>query len=236
MHPSLLPAFPGVRAIEQALDYGVKVIGSDGPLRRRGGGQRADRAAGGVRASICSGHRGRSRSAIHEVEHRLLPRAVRLIAAGRVRVDAGNPRIVARWPMTELSRGRRRVDRRPGEVRVRRALLSVSDKRGLVDFARGLAELGVEIVSTGGTATRARGGGDRDARRSRTTPASRRSSTAASRRSTRASTRGCSPCAPNADARRHAQRARDRADRPRLREPLPVRARGRPPRVSRTRR
>jgi phosphoribosylaminoimidazolecarboxamide formyltransferase / IMP cyclohydrolase len=40
----------------------------------------------------------------------------------------------------------------PGEVRIRRALLSVSDKRGLVDFARGLAELGVEIVSTGGTA------------------------------------------------------------------------------------
>src|SRR5215211_3153166 len=39
-----------------------------------------------------------------------------------------------------------------GEVKVRRALLSVSDKRGLVDFARGLAELGVEIVSTGGTA------------------------------------------------------------------------------------
>jgi phosphoribosylaminoimidazolecarboxamide formyltransferase/IMP cyclohydrolase len=40
----------------------------------------------------------------------------------------------------------------PGEVRIRRALLSVSDKRGLVEFARGLAELGVEIVSTGGTA------------------------------------------------------------------------------------
>src|SRR5436190_1029393 len=40
----------------------------------------------------------------------------------------------------------------PGEVRVRRALLSVSDKRGIVDFARGLQELGVELVSTGGTA------------------------------------------------------------------------------------
>jgi phosphoribosylaminoimidazolecarboxamide formyltransferase / IMP cyclohydrolase len=40
----------------------------------------------------------------------------------------------------------------PGEVRVRRALLSVSDKRGVVDFARGLQELGVELVSTGGTA------------------------------------------------------------------------------------
>jgi phosphoribosylaminoimidazolecarboxamide formyltransferase/IMP cyclohydrolase len=40
----------------------------------------------------------------------------------------------------------------PGEVRVKRALLSVSDKDGIVDFARGLVELGVEIVSTGGTA------------------------------------------------------------------------------------
>ena len=40
----------------------------------------------------------------------------------------------------------------PGAVRVRRALLSVSDKTGIVDFARGLSELGVEIVSTGGTA------------------------------------------------------------------------------------
>ena len=37
-------------------------------------------------------------------------------------------------------------------MRIRRALLSVSDKRGLVEFARGLAKLGVEIVSTGGTA------------------------------------------------------------------------------------
>jgi phosphoribosylaminoimidazolecarboxamide formyltransferase/IMP cyclohydrolase len=40
----------------------------------------------------------------------------------------------------------------PGEVRVRRALLSVSEKTGVVEFARGLAKLGVEIVSTGGTA------------------------------------------------------------------------------------
>ncbi len=47
----------------------------------------------------------------------------------------------------------------PGEVQVRRALLTVSDKRGLVDFARGLAELGVEIVSTGGTARELAGAG-----------------------------------------------------------------------------
>jgi phosphoribosylaminoimidazolecarboxamide formyltransferase/IMP cyclohydrolase len=47
----------------------------------------------------------------------------------------------------------------PGEVRIRRALLSVSDKTGIVDFARGLVELGVEIVSTGGTASALREAG-----------------------------------------------------------------------------
>jgi phosphoribosylaminoimidazolecarboxamide formyltransferase/IMP cyclohydrolase len=41
----------------------------------------------------------------------------------------------------------------PGAVRVRTALISVSDKRGIVDFAKGLEELGVKIISTGGTKT-----------------------------------------------------------------------------------
>jgi phosphoribosylaminoimidazolecarboxamide formyltransferase / IMP cyclohydrolase len=36
---------------------------------------------------------------------------------------------------------------------VKRALLSVSDKSGLVDFAKGLTELGVELIATGGTAS-----------------------------------------------------------------------------------
>ena len=40
----------------------------------------------------------------------------------------------------------------PGTVRVRRALISVSDKTGVVDLAKGLIDLDVEIVSTGGTA------------------------------------------------------------------------------------
>src|SRR5436190_20309842 len=40
----------------------------------------------------------------------------------------------------------------PGEVRVKRALITVSDKTGIAEFARCLRELGVEIVSTGGTA------------------------------------------------------------------------------------
>src|SRR3954449_116559 len=40
----------------------------------------------------------------------------------------------------------------PADVRVQRALITVSDKRGVVEFARGLVDIGVEIVSTGGTA------------------------------------------------------------------------------------
>src|SRR5579884_1670249 len=47
----------------------------------------------------------------------------------------------------------------PGEVQIARALLSVSDKTGIVEFARGLAELGVEIISTGGTASELSGAG-----------------------------------------------------------------------------
>lgn len=44
-------------------------------------------------------------------------------------------------------------------IRVRRALLSVFDKTGLLDFARGLADLSVELVSTGGTARALRAAG-----------------------------------------------------------------------------
>src|SRR3954467_11011363 len=54
--------------------------------------------------------------------------------------------------MTEVSTTETYETVAPGEVRVQRALITVSDKRGIVDFTRGLAELGVEIISTGGTA------------------------------------------------------------------------------------
>jgi phosphoribosylaminoimidazolecarboxamide formyltransferase/IMP cyclohydrolase len=38
------------------------------------------------------------------------------------------------------------------DVKIRTALISVSDKTGIVDFARELADMGVKIISTGGTA------------------------------------------------------------------------------------
>src|SRR5436189_349939 len=47
----------------------------------------------------------------------------------------------------------------PDELRVRRALISVSDKTGIADLARGLAALGIEVISTGGTAAALRESG-----------------------------------------------------------------------------
>jgi phosphoribosylaminoimidazolecarboxamide formyltransferase/IMP cyclohydrolase len=37
-------------------------------------------------------------------------------------------------------------------TKIKRALISVSDKEGIIDFAQGLKSLGIEIISTGGTA------------------------------------------------------------------------------------
>ena len=61
---------------------------------------------------------------------------------------------------------------------VRRALLSVSDKHGLIPFASGLAELGVEILSTGGTCRALREAGLKTSSKSLTRPGFRRSWTA----------------------------------------------------------
>jgi phosphoribosylaminoimidazolecarboxamide formyltransferase/IMP cyclohydrolase len=49
------------------------------------------------------------------------------------------------------------VDRDAGVIRVRQALVSVSDKDGIIEFAKGLAEFGVKLISTGGTAKLLRG-------------------------------------------------------------------------------
>ncbi len=76
-------------------------------------------------------------------------------------------------------------------VPVRRALLSVSDKTGLVDLAHGLDALGVALVSTGGTAGALRQAGVPVTDVS-TLPASPKSWTAASRRCTRRFTAACS--------------------------------------------
>jgi phosphoribosylglycinamide formyltransferase-1 len=94
VHPSLLPAFPGVRAVEQALEYGVKVFGVTVHLVDQG----VDSGPVVLQESFAPVPYPRGiaevEERIHEVEHRLLPRAVRLIAGGRVRPDPDNPRLL----------------------------------------------------------------------------------------------------------------------------------------------
>src|ERR1051326_8659745 len=62
-------------------------------------------------------------------------------------------------PMTEAPPDTRGQAVSDGAIRVRRALISVSDKTGVADFAKTLAAQGVEILSTGGTATALREAG-----------------------------------------------------------------------------
>ncbi len=93
VHPALLPAFPGLQAVQQALDYGVKLFGvtvhfvdegvDTGPvILQRGVELPEARSVDEVMERL------------RPIEHELLPTAVRLIAAGAVRVDPENPRRV----------------------------------------------------------------------------------------------------------------------------------------------
>ena len=93
VHPSLLPAFPGLRAIEQALEYGVRLTGvtvhyvdngvDTGPIILQ---EALNLSYARDIASI--------EHSVHEIEHRLLPRAIRLFARGALRIDPANPRRV----------------------------------------------------------------------------------------------------------------------------------------------
>jgi phosphoribosylglycinamide formyltransferase-1 len=92
VHPSLLPAFPGLRPIEQALAHGVRISGvtvhfveegvDTGPIILQ-------------EAFELPYHRDIEaiERRIHEIEHELLPRAVRLIADGAVEVTGRQVRI-----------------------------------------------------------------------------------------------------------------------------------------------
>lgn len=93
VHPALLPAFPGIDAVQQAIDHGAKITGvtvhfvdegmDSGPIIL----QRPVPVAP-------SREWAETERAIHATEHALLPETIRLIAAGRVRVDDENPRVV----------------------------------------------------------------------------------------------------------------------------------------------
>jgi phosphoribosylglycinamide formyltransferase-1 len=97
VHPALLPAFPGIRAVEQAFDHGVKVFGVTVHLVDEGvdtGPIVLQRAIELPEARTAAEVRERLRP----IEHELLPQAVALIAAGRLRRDPDHPRRVVIAP------------------------------------------------------------------------------------------------------------------------------------------
>jgi phosphoribosylglycinamide formyltransferase-1 len=93
VHPALLPSFPGLDAVGQALEHGVRITGVTVHFVDDG----VDSGPIILQRPVPvppSGDRDELEEAIHSTEHVLLPEAIRLIAAGRVRVDDANPRLV----------------------------------------------------------------------------------------------------------------------------------------------
>lgn len=93
VHPTLLPSFAGIRSIEQTFDYGVKVAGVTVHFVDEGVDsgaiilQRAFELPYARDIAVLE-------QQIHEIEHELLPRAVSLIARGKVSIDPSDPRWV----------------------------------------------------------------------------------------------------------------------------------------------
>jgi phosphoribosylaminoimidazolecarboxamide formyltransferase/IMP cyclohydrolase len=135
-HPALLPSFPGAHAVRDALAHGVKITGTTVHLVDAGvdTGPILAQEAVPVRP-------GDTEAELHEriknSERRLLVGTVEAL----VRIGSARAEKEASIDVSE---------RRP----VRRALISVYDKAGLLDLATGLHAAGVEIVSTGSTAQR----------------------------------------------------------------------------------
>lgn len=100
LHPSLLPAFPGLHAIEQALAWGVRYTGVTVHFAEEvvdGGPPIVQEPVPVMYGDDADALTAR----IREVEHRLVPEAVRLFAAGRVRRDPVDRRRVEIVPGVE---------------------------------------------------------------------------------------------------------------------------------------
>jgi phosphoribosylglycinamide formyltransferase-1 len=101
VHPALLPAFPGMDAVSQAIAYGVKVFGvtvhfvdegvDSGPVIM----QRSVSLPDARELDDVLPH-------IHAIEHQILPEVVRLFARGAVRIASTHPRRVLVGPLAVL--------------------------------------------------------------------------------------------------------------------------------------
>ena len=141
VHPALLPAFGGQgmygkKVHEAVVAAGVKVSGATIHIVD----EEYDHGPIVLQATVpvlATDTAGTLAARVLAQEHWIYPRAVALFAEGRAKIENG--KFSARPSPHEAS------------PRLKRALISVSDKTGVVDFAKGLHELGVEIVSTSGT-------------------------------------------------------------------------------------
>ena len=141
VHPALLPAFGGQgmygrRVHEAVVAAGVKVSGATIHVVD----EEYDHGPIVLQATVpvlATDTPGTLAARVLAQEHWIYPRAVALFAEGRARIEDG--KLVVKPSPHEAS------------PRLKRALISVSDKTGVVEFAAGLHELGVEIVSTSGT-------------------------------------------------------------------------------------
>jgi len=93
IHPALLPSFPGLDAIGQALEAGVEVTGVTVHFVDEG----VDTGPVIVQREVpipADRDRARLEAGVHAVEHELYPEAIRMIAQGTVRIDASDPSAV----------------------------------------------------------------------------------------------------------------------------------------------
>lgn len=141
VHPALLPSFGGkgmygMKVHSAVLAAGARVSGATVHFvtEKYDTGPIISQAAVGISAldtpETLAGKVG-------ALEHVIYPKAVALFCRNLLKVEEGRVRVLRQAG--------------PEGARVRRALISVSDKTGAADFARGLSKLGVEIVSTSGT-------------------------------------------------------------------------------------
>jgi len=94
VHPALLPRFPGLDAIGQALDAGVETTGVTVHFVDEG----VDTGPVIVQREVpvpANRDRAELEAAIHATEHELYSEAIRMIAAGKIRIDASDPHAVA---------------------------------------------------------------------------------------------------------------------------------------------
>ena len=137
IHPSILPAFPGLDAPARQWEAGVAVAGATVHFVDEGVDTGPILLQGRIAVRGDEGPQGLADRILIEVEHRIYPRALRLLI-DQVAMEAAGA---------------------AADGVVRRALISVHDKTGIVDLGRRLAAAGVAIVASGGTAATLEGAG-----------------------------------------------------------------------------